>query len=153
MTVTGRATRAAAALAAGALPFALATRPAAADEVFQQHSHFEHTYTAPDNRRVTCVIEATALLTRPTGGATYQASADLGTFRSGEPSLCNALLTILVTYRDEEGTLVEGSAQSLGDFVRWTSSNDIVGGVEVHDVVEYGTCIADCRVEFTQNPK
>ena len=63
----GRRTKAAVALAAGALPFALGVGTASADDLFIQFFSQDHTFTANDGTSVTCTVSGESSLpcTRP----------------------------------------------------------------------------------------
>ena len=147
----GRRAKLAVALTAGALPFALGIGTASADEAYSQSFFKDHTFTAGDGTRVTCVVRGEANLFRASGADTFV--ADALTDASGEDSSCGfTFVEVIATYTDANGRTNTTGANSIDGDVQWFA-DDVAGGLEVVHRVQFQDCRADCEVSVTTSPK
>jgi hypothetical protein len=146
-----RRVRAAVALTAGALPFALGAGTASADEFYSQSFFREHTFTRDDGTQVTCNFSGGSNLSRETGRDTYFADALTTAF--GEDPACGVtFVEVVATYRDASGRQKTTGANSIEGDVKWFT-DDVSTGLDVVHRVFFFDCQANCEVSATTSPK
>jgi hypothetical protein len=147
----GRRVRAAAALAVGAVPFALGVGTAAADDFFGQTFSREHTFTAGNGQQVTCTFSGESSLTHASGASTSAGTAL--TRASGEDPACGVtFVQVLVTYVDGSGRQRSTGADSVDGDVRWFG-DDVARDFSVVHRVSFDDCLSNCDTSFTTSPK
>jgi hypothetical protein len=148
----GRRARAAVALAAGALPFALGVGTASADDFFIQFFSKDHTFTAGDGSTVTCTVSGESSLTRAPDEEVFDGEAL--TRASGEHPSCGVtFVSVDVTYVDPSGRQKHTGADSIDGDVRWFVDDDVAHSFRVVHRVSFDDCRANCDVSFTTQPK
>ena len=115
----GRRAKAAVALAAGALPFALGVGTASADDFFVQFFSKDHTFTANDGTSVTCTVSGESSLSRSPGEEVFDGEAL--TRATGEDPRCGiTFVSVDVTYVDPSEHQRHTGADSIdGDRASW----------------------------------
>ena len=147
----GRKVRAAAAVAAGTLPFALGVGTASADGFYGQQFSREHFFTAGNGEQVGCTFSGESSLTRPTSDGTFD--ADALTRASGlHPACGDTFVQVEVTYVDGNGRRQNTGADSIEGDVRWFG-NDVLDDFQVVHRVSFNDCISNCAASFTTSPK
>ena len=148
----GRRRSAAAALAAGALPFAMGVGTASAEDVFTQFFTLDHTFTAGDGSTVTCAVTGESSLRRDPGEEVFDGEAL--TRASGEHPSCGVtFVEVDVTYVDPSGRQRHTGADSIDGDVRWFVDGDVHHGFRVVHRVSFDDCRSNCDVSFTTQPK
>ena len=147
----GRA-KAAVALAAGALPFALGVGTASADDFFTQFFSKDHTFTANDGTSVTCTVSGESSLSREAGQKVFDGQAL--TRATGDDPRCGiTFVSVDVTYIDPSGHQRHTGADSIDGDVRWFVDHDVLRDLRVVHAVSFDDCRANCDVSFTTQPK
>jgi hypothetical protein len=147
----GRRTKVAAALAAGAVPFALGIGTASADEGYSQSFAKDHTFTAGDGHSVTCTFSGYSSLQRFSGQNTFDGQALTDAF--GDDPACDIhFVAVIVTYTDGSGRQRQTGADSIDGDVRWFG-DDVASGFSVLHSVTFDDCRANCEATFTTQPK
>ena len=142
--------RAAAALAAGSVPFALGVGTASADSYGQTFSK-DHTFTAGNGEQVTCGFVGESRLARASEQDDFGGEAL--TRASGEHPACGVtLVAVEVSYRDRAGVQRNTGADSIDGDVRWFG-DDVFSDFSVVHRVTFNDCTANCQASFTTSPK
>jgi hypothetical protein len=143
--------RAVAALAAGAVPLAFGVGPAGADEGFSQSFTREHTFTAADQRQVTCTFSGESNLFRATGQEGFQGNA-LTAVSGADPACSSTFVEVQVTYVDPGGRRKTSGANSVDGDVLWFG-DDIGSEFLVQHSVEFEDCLSNCVASTITAPK
>ena len=148
----GRRAKAAVALAAGALPFALGVGTASADDFFTQFFSKDHTFTANDGTSVTCTVTGESSLSREPGQQVFDGQA-LTQARGDDPRCGITFVSVDVTYIDGSERQRHTGADSIDGDVRWFVDDDVARDLRVVHAVSFDDCRANCDVSFTTQPK
>ena len=152
---SGRRAKAAVALAAGALPFALGVGTASADDFFVQFFSKEHTFTANDGASVTCTVSGESSLRRDAGEDVFDGEAltRVVVTSDDDPRCGITFVSVDVTYVDAGDRTRHTGADSIDGDVRWFVENDVARDFRVVHGVRFDDCRANCDVSFTTQPK
>ena len=141
----------AAALAAGAVPFAVGVGAASADEAYSQSFFREHSFIGGDGRPVTCNFSGDSTLFKASGARTFDASALTDAF--GDDPACQVrFVEVVVTYLDGNGVRKVTGANSIDGDVQWLGDDVGIGFSVVHRVT-FDDCQSNCQTSFTTSPK
>jgi hypothetical protein len=143
-----------AALAAGAVPFALGAEAAGAVESHFNASSFEHTFTTWDGRQVTCFVGGSSSLFRESSGTPFTADAQTFSFGASQsdPACGDGLVSVSTSYLDSAGRRTLNASTGGGGIIFWVADN-VAGDLSVTHTIVYFNCQANCEVTFTTQPK
>jgi hypothetical protein len=139
------------ALSIGAATWLMGSGVAGADEAYSQSATKDHTFTNGAGQQVTCTIDMTSSLFRPTGQPEFFGSAFTDVF--GFDESCDlTFVAVDATYKDISGRDRRVTADSIDGDVFLTVDN-VRSNYKVAHSVFFFDCTANCDFSFTTSPK